>query len=262
MCQVRACMACCEALACCRLLLRCALKHARPPCAGTIGARNQGKGIVGVAPGIGIYALRVLRSDGNGAFSDLLRAYDHLVQRGRSLGVRVVNLSLSGNGNPSDEECSYISQLIGLGMTVVSAAGDATGPDELWLCMHHRLAKKKTKKNNTTACCSQATLASACSPRCLPPATARSRSQQSVTRTASRVQATCPPAGATSCRFQTAAAPCRASWPRLVRVRLPHACPPCKHGIVSMHTRATACCTACTCRRRHHQHLPAQQGRL
>jgi O-acetyl-ADP-ribose deacetylase (regulator of RNase III) len=65
----------------------------------------------------------VLKSDGNGAFSDLLRAYDHLVANGRSLGIRVINLSLSGSGNPSDEECQYISQLTAQGMTVVTAAG-------------------------------------------------------------------------------------------------------------------------------------------
>jgi hypothetical protein len=91
--------------------------------AGTIGAKNQGKGIVGVAPGVGIYGIRVLRADGNGAFSDLVRTYDHLLKNGRALGIRVVNLSLSGSGTADDMECSYISQLIALGMTVVTAAG-------------------------------------------------------------------------------------------------------------------------------------------
>lgn len=91
--------------------------------AGTIGAINQGRGIVGVAPGIGIYALRVLKADGNGLFSDLLRAYDHLVANARRLGIRVVNLSLSGSGNSGDEECTYIKQLVDQGITVVTAAG-------------------------------------------------------------------------------------------------------------------------------------------
>jgi hypothetical protein len=39
------------------------------------------------------------------------------------LGIRVVNLSLSGSGTADDVECQYISQLIALGMTVVTAAG-------------------------------------------------------------------------------------------------------------------------------------------
>lgn len=77
-----------------------------------------------MAPGIGIYALRVLKADGNGLFSDLLRAYDHLVTNGRRLGIRVVNLSLSGSGDESDEECGYIQQMIAQGMTVVTAAGE------------------------------------------------------------------------------------------------------------------------------------------
>jgi subtilisin family serine protease len=96
-------------------------KH--PWVTGTIGARNQGRGIVGIAPGVGIYALRVLQGDGNGVFSDLLRAYDHLIVHGIAAGVRVVNLSLSGGGDASDEECSYVARLLELGMTVVTAAG-------------------------------------------------------------------------------------------------------------------------------------------
>lgn len=72
---------------------------------------------------MGIYGIRVLRADGNGAFSDLVRTYDHLLRNGRSLGIRVVNLSLSGSGTADDVECQYISQLIALGMTVVTAAG-------------------------------------------------------------------------------------------------------------------------------------------
>lgn len=94
------------------------------PSTGTIGAKNQGKGIVGVAPGVGIYGIRVLRADGNGAFSDLVRTYDHLLKNGRSLGIRVVNLSLSGSGTADDVECQYITQLIAQGMTVVTAAGE------------------------------------------------------------------------------------------------------------------------------------------
>jgi subtilisin family serine protease len=90
---------------------------------GTIGAKNQGKGIVGVAPGIGIYALRVLHADGNGLLSDLLRAYDHLVANARQLGIRVVNLSLSGAGRSTDEDCRYITELVQQGITVVTAAG-------------------------------------------------------------------------------------------------------------------------------------------
>jgi hypothetical protein len=79
---------------------------------------------VGVAPGVGIYGIRVLRADGNGAFSDLVRTYDHLLKEGRALGIRVVNLSLSGSGTAEDVECQYISQLIAQGMTVVTAAGE------------------------------------------------------------------------------------------------------------------------------------------
>lgn len=95
---------------------------------------------MGVAPGVGIYGIRVLRADGNGAFSDLVRTYDHLLKEGRRLGVRVVNLSLSGSGTAEDVECQYISQLIAQGMTVVTAAGEEAGAGKgvlMWsrMCM-------------------------------------------------------------------------------------------------------------------------------
>jgi hypothetical protein len=56
-----------------------------------------------------------------------VRTYDHLIKNGRALGVRVVNLSLSGSGSADDVECQYIAQLIAQGMTVVTAAGVCRG---------------------------------------------------------------------------------------------------------------------------------------
>ena len=92
--------------------------------AGTIGAKNNGQGIVGVAPGVPIYSLKVLASDGTGTTSDLLKAYEWLYYNARALGIRVVNLSLTGGGGESDPQCEWVAALARQGLTLVAAAGN------------------------------------------------------------------------------------------------------------------------------------------
>ena len=72
--------------------------------AGTIGARNDGRGVVGVAPGTKLYAVKVLGTDGKGSTSQLMCGIDWVTGT-RSDGdpgndVGVANLSLGGAGEP------------------------------------------------------------------------------------------------------------------------------------------------------------------
>ncbi|KAI8473102.1 MAG: peptidase S8/S53 domain-containing protein [Monoraphidium minutum] len=92
--------------------------------AGILGAKNNGQGIIGAAPGIPIYSLKVLSSDGTGTTSDLLRAYEWLYYNARALGIRVVNLSLTGGGGETDPQCEWTAALAQQGITVVAAAGN------------------------------------------------------------------------------------------------------------------------------------------
>ena len=92
--------------------------------AGILGAKNDGQGIIGAAPGIPIYSLKVLASDGTGTTSDLLRAYEWLYYNARALGIRVVNLSLTGGGGESDPQCEWTAALARQGITVVAATGN------------------------------------------------------------------------------------------------------------------------------------------
>ena len=63
--------------------------------AGTLAAtRDNGTGVVGVAPDARILPLRVLDADGNGDVSDAIAAYYLAAER----GVAVVNASLGGEG--------------------------------------------------------------------------------------------------------------------------------------------------------------------
>jgi subtilisin family serine protease len=64
--------------------------------AGVIGARNQGQGILGVAPGTRIYSVKVLRSDGNGLLSEVICGIEWVTAHAASLNLRVANLSLGG----------------------------------------------------------------------------------------------------------------------------------------------------------------------
>ncbi|GBF88068.1 serine protease [Raphidocelis subcapitata] len=92
--------------------------------AGILGAKNNGQGIIGAAPGIPLYSLKVLASDGTGSTSDLLRAYEWLYYNARALGIRVVNLSLTGGGGDTDPQCEWTAALARQGITVVAASGN------------------------------------------------------------------------------------------------------------------------------------------
>ena len=97
--------------------------------AGIIGGRNNGFGVVGVAPDVSLYSLKVLGADGSGALSSVVSALDFAVRN----GIRVANLSLGavdawcvlfglcGGGS----ECSAITNATARGVTVVVAAGNS-----------------------------------------------------------------------------------------------------------------------------------------
>lgn len=66
--------------------------------AGTIGASENGSGVVGVAPEVSLLILKVLGSDGSGAYEWITNAINYATEwRGNSgERVRVINMSLGG----------------------------------------------------------------------------------------------------------------------------------------------------------------------
>lgn len=64
--------------------------------AGIIGALNNNLGVLGVASGANMVALKVLNKEGEGRVSDILRAVAHVSLNGQSGDV--VNMSLGGEG--------------------------------------------------------------------------------------------------------------------------------------------------------------------
>ena len=66
--------------------------------AGTIGAINNGSGVVGVAPGMPIYSVRVLNNQGSGSWSSVACGIDWVTANAVSKNIKVANMSLGGGG--------------------------------------------------------------------------------------------------------------------------------------------------------------------
>ncbi len=92
--------------------------------AGTIGAIDGNDGVVGVAPGVGIVAVRVLDADGGGTVGDIIAGLEWI--HTDKPDVRVVNMSLGGAADPSSlpQLQEAIDALEDIGVAVCIAAGN------------------------------------------------------------------------------------------------------------------------------------------
>ncbi len=90
--------------------------------AGTVAAKKDGKGVVGVAPKARLYAVKVLDADGSGNLSDVI---DGIVWAAQNK-MDVANMSL---GAPIDSEAMKraVRFARGSGVVVVAAAGNSGG---------------------------------------------------------------------------------------------------------------------------------------
>ncbi|MBI2387046.1 MAG: S8 family peptidase [Elusimicrobia bacterium] len=90
--------------------------------AGTIAAKKDGKGVVGVAPKARLYAVKVLDADGSGNLSDVI---DGIVWAAKNK-MDVANMSL---GAPVDSEAMKraVRFARGSGVVIVAAAGNSGG---------------------------------------------------------------------------------------------------------------------------------------
>ncbi|HEV2812486.1 MAG TPA: EAL domain-containing protein, partial [Solirubrobacteraceae bacterium] len=77
--------------------------------AGTIGARNAGSGVVGVAPGTKLYAVKVLDRKKAGSLSMLLCGIDWVTRNAAALGIRTVSMSISASG-ANDNACGTVNR--------------------------------------------------------------------------------------------------------------------------------------------------------
>lgn len=101
--------------------------------AGTIAAKDDGNGVVGVAPGASLYAVRVLNNSGSGSWAQVICGVDWVTANAASKGIKVANMSLSGGGS-DDGNCGNsnndalhraICNSVAAGVTYVVAAGNS-----------------------------------------------------------------------------------------------------------------------------------------
>lgn len=89
-------------------------------CAGTIGARINGSGVVGVAPAVYLYAVKVLPASGPGQWSWLIAGIDWCISK---KGRKILSMSLGGSGAPSAVE-TICKTAWDRGLLLVAAAGN------------------------------------------------------------------------------------------------------------------------------------------
>ncbi len=98
--------------------------------AGTIGALDDGQGVVGVAPGARIWPVRVLNNNGSGSYSAIICGIDYVTANADT--IEVANMSLGGSGS-DDGSCGNsnndamhraVCGSVAAGVTYVVAAGN------------------------------------------------------------------------------------------------------------------------------------------
>ena len=93
--------------------------------AGTVGAKQNGVGVIGVAPAVSLYALKVFQDIGGSCLaweSDQIAALNWAAAN----GVRVVNISI-GNSGYNQVYQNAVTNAIAAGVTIVASAGNGSG---------------------------------------------------------------------------------------------------------------------------------------
>ncbi len=98
--------------------------------AGTIEAKDDGTGVVGVAPGARLWGVKVLNDQGSGYRSWIIAGIDYVTANAKE--IEVANMSLGGSGSDDGKSCaqttnSYkkaICNSVGAGVTYAVAAGN------------------------------------------------------------------------------------------------------------------------------------------
>jgi subtilisin family serine protease len=74
--------------------------------AGTIGAKDDANGVVGVAPGVRVWAVRVTNRLGGSSTSAQLCGIDWVTANGPALGIKVANASMMMIGSSGEGTCA------------------------------------------------------------------------------------------------------------------------------------------------------------
>jgi aqualysin 1 len=111
--------------------------------AGTIGAKDDSNGVVGVAPGIRLHAIKVLNCAGSGSWSSVISGINYVA--GTTARPAVANMSLGGAQNNAVDDA--VRGAVGHGVFFAVAAGNDGGN----ACSHSPAAAGTTGGVATTA---------------------------------------------------------------------------------------------------------------
>src|SRR2546430_8226209 len=111
--------------------------------AGTIGARDDTVGVVGVAPGIRLHAVKVLNCAGSGSWSDVISGINYVA--GTTTRPAVANISLGGSQNAAVDQAVRTAVANGVFFAV------AAGNDGADACGHSPAAAGATSGVDTVA---------------------------------------------------------------------------------------------------------------
>jgi subtilisin family serine protease len=88
--------------------------------AGTVGAKDDANYVVGVAPGVAVFGVKVLGCNGSGAWSGIISGMDFVA--GHSATRKVANMSLGGGFNQAVNDAA--ARLVAANVAVAVAAGN------------------------------------------------------------------------------------------------------------------------------------------
>ena len=91
-------------------------------CAGIVAALNNNIGVVGVAPGASLWAVKVLGDDGNGYISDIIQGLEWCVDS----GIDIASMSF-GAAEYSESLANACNAAYNAGVLLVAAAGNEKG---------------------------------------------------------------------------------------------------------------------------------------
>lgn len=95
-------------------------------CGGIVGARDNGCGVIGVAPECTLYSIKVLDDDGHGSFEGIAKG----IEMATTLGVDVISMSLGSRQKPPGDTLQRaVDRAVSCGVVVVAAAGNEYEPD-------------------------------------------------------------------------------------------------------------------------------------
>lgn len=116
--------------------------------AGTVAALDNDIGVIGVAPGVSLYAVKVLGNSCSGSYSSIIKGLEWAVKN----GMRVANHSYGSAGDPGATVKAAFDNAYAKGLLSIAAAGNESGGAVIYPAKYASVvAVSATASNDTLA---------------------------------------------------------------------------------------------------------------